>query len=213
VRFRRRPRNQNKDARDEADLLCRARALEEEALTQIYQQYHDDLYRYVYNRLGNTQLAQDLASEVFRRFLKALHGGKGPTRQVGSWLYRVAHNLIVDELRRRKYRNHQSLDEVLDETLSDAGQNLDEMVGHVIVRSRVGQALLELTADQREVLMLKFLEGKDNAQIAEILGKTVGAVKALQHRGLETLRQQLGVEEERVPVPSTPRPAVVLARS
>ena len=182
---------QGDPSRDETDLLRRARAFDEGALTCVYQTYHRAIYRYVYHHLGDAQTAQDLTSEVFRRFLKALRSGSGPTRQLKAWLYRVAHNLIVDELRRRTRRNHLTLDETLAGTSKDTGQSPEELAGSTIAIARVRDALLQLTRDQRQVIVLKFLEGMSNAQVAEITGKTVGAVKALQHRGLDTLRQQL----------------------
>jgi RNA polymerase sigma-70 factor (ECF subfamily) len=110
---------------------------------------------------------------------------------LSAWLYRVAHNLIVDELRRRKHRDHESLDGVLGDTLGDNAESLDSLAGNAIAMERVRCALLELTADQRQVIIFKFLEGMSNAQVAEVTGKTVGAVKALQHRALDALRTQL----------------------
>jgi RNA polymerase sigma-70 factor (ECF subfamily) len=160
---------------DEVKLLKRARKLDQDALTRIYQNYHDAIYRYVYHHLGNAQTAEDLTSDVFRHFLQALRNGGGPTRQLKAWLYRVAHNLIVDELRRRKHRNHQSLDETLGDTLRDDALGLDRLVGDAIAVERVRRA-----------------EG------AEITGRTVGAVKSLQHRGLDALRAQLAAPAPRL---------------
>jgi RNA polymerase sigma factor (sigma-70 family) len=136
--------SKDKKQPDEAKLLKRAQKLDQEALTCIYQNYRDAIYRYVYHHLGNAQTAEDLTSDVFRRFLQALRNGGGPNRQLKAWLYRVAHNLIVDELRRRKHRNHKSLDETLDDTLRDDAVGLDRLVGDAIaerVRYRWTDAL------------------------------------------------------------------------
>jgi RNA polymerase sigma-70 factor (ECF subfamily) len=141
-------------------------------------------------------LAEDLASDVFRRFLQALRKGDGPTRQVSAWLYRVAHNLIVDELRRRKHRDHKSLDDTFGDTLRDKADSLEHVAGNTVAMERVRSALLKLTEDQRQIVVLRFLEGMSNAEVATITGKTVGAVKALQHRGLGALRAQLVVPPE-----------------
>ncbi len=187
---------------DESQLLKRARDLNEEALTWIYQNYHDAIYRYVYHHLGQPQTAQDVTSDVFRRFLQALRNGGGPTRQFSAWLYRVAHNLIVDELRRQKHRNHESLDGTLGDVLRADTESLDELVGKTVTAERVRHALLALTEEQRQVVVLKFLQGMSNAEVAKITGKTVGAVKALQHRGLHTLRAQLVAPETPAPVGS-----------
>ncbi len=184
-------KDKSKKQASEAKLLKQARAFDQEALTQVYQSYHAAIYRYIYHHLGDAQTAQDLASDVFRRFLQALRNGGGPTRQLKAWLYRVAHNLIVDELRRRKHRDHRSLDDMPGDALRDGAFNLDNLVGDAIAMERVRHALLTLTEEQRQVVVLKFLEGMSNAEVAEITGKTIGAVKALQHRALDALRAQL----------------------
>jgi len=188
-----------KDARhpDEDKLLERARKFDQEALTWIYTHYHDAIKRYCYHHLGHNQTAEDLTADVFRRFLQALRKGGGPTRQLSAWLYRVAHNLIVDELRRRQYRDHASLEEgILEDTLVDRNaEGPDALAGRSLRADHVREALLELTDEQRQVIILKFLEGLSNAEVAEITGKTVGAVKALQHRGLEALRDQMAFLE------------------
>jgi RNA polymerase sigma-70 factor (ECF subfamily) len=176
---------------DEARLLRRARALDQDALAWVYQNYHSAIYRYVYHHLGVAQTAEDLTSEVFRRFLQALRNGGGPTRQLRAWLYRVAHNLIVDHVRRGKHRNHEPLDGTLGETLADSAEGPERLAARTIVMEHVRGAMLELTEEQRQVVILKFLEGMSNAEVSALTGKTVGAVKALQHRGLETLRAQL----------------------
>ena len=181
---------------DEAELLKRVRKFDQEALTWVYQTYHDAIYRYIFHHVGGAQVAEDLASDVFRRFLRALRKGGGPTRQLSAWLYRVAHNLIVDEIRRREHRDHESLDEALGDVLSDGADSLESLIGDTLAVERVREVLLELTEEQRQVIVLKFLEGMDNAEVAEIIGKSVGAVKALQHRGLDALRIQLVTPQE-----------------
>ncbi len=190
--------DKGKKQASEAKLLKRAREFDQTALTQVYTRYHAAIYRYIYHHLGDVQTAQDLASDVFRRFLQALRNGGGPTRQLQAWLYRVAHNLIVDELRRRKHRDHKSLDDMPGDVLRDGAFSLDNLVGNAIAMERVRHALLALTDEQRQVVVLKFLEGMSNAETAEITGKTIGAVKALQHRALDALRAQLAAQSPAV---------------
>jgi RNA polymerase sigma-70 factor (ECF subfamily) len=190
----------NPNQPDEVKLLERARQFDEEALAWIYETYHDAIYRYIYRHLGHVQTAQDLASDVFRRFLQALRNGGGPTQQLSAWLYRVAHNLFVDELRRRKYRDHQALDSVTGDVLEDADADPDNLIWTATTRGEVRGALLDLTEEQRQVIVLKFLQGLSNAEVADIMDKTVGAVKALQHRGITALREQLATSQEPEPV-------------
>jgi RNA polymerase sigma-70 factor (ECF subfamily) len=185
-------KNDDRVHRDEMNVLQKAHRFDQEALAWIYQTYHTTVYRYIYHHLSDAQTTQDLASEVFRRFLQALRDGGGPSRQLRAWLYRVAHNLIVDELRRRAHRDHASLDEAPAEMLGDPGRSPEELAGSAVTSARVREALLLLTPEQRQVIVLKFLEGLSNAEVAAITGKTISAIKALQHRGLGTLRQRLG---------------------
>jgi len=172
---------------DEQELLRLARVLDESALTTIFTTYYQPLYRYIYHHIGHAATAEELAADVFTRFLEQIRAKRGPDRHLKAWLYRVAHNLVVDELRRRKHRDHDELDERI---VADERDVAEET--HLAIQSeRARAALALLTANQRAVIVLKFLEGLDNAEIARILKLPVGAVKALQHRGLVALRRHL----------------------
>jgi RNA polymerase sigma-70 factor (ECF subfamily) len=184
---------------DESELLKQARKYDQDALSWVYQEYHEAIYRYIYHHLGETHTAQDLTGDVFRRFLQALQNGGGPTRQLRAWLYRVAHNLVVDELRRRQHRDHECLDDTQGDLLRSDTEHLDELASKAIATERVRCALATLTEEQHQVVVLKFLEGMSNAEVAEITGKTVGAVKALQHRALYTLRAELAASDTPAP--------------
>jgi RNA polymerase sigma-70 factor (ECF subfamily) len=171
----------------EQALLQRAQALEERALTEIFDTYYLPLYRYIYHHVGHVATAEDLTAEVFHRLLAKLHAGRGPRKRLKPWLFRVAHSIVVDEARRQMHRNHQSLDERLP---ADAPP-VDEQAQQSILSAEARRALRELTPKQRSVIVLKFLFGMDNAEVAQILTLPVGAVKALQHRGLAALRRKL----------------------
>lgn len=154
-------------------------------LAAIYDYYQPLLYRYIYRRVGDVDVALDLTGDVFRRLLQAIDQGAGPDENVRAWLYRTGHNIVVDHYRRQQHRQHLPLkDEVLsapEDPARTAEQHLDA--------ERVRHALQRLTPEQQQVLTLKFLEGLDNDEVAEILDRTVGSVKALQHRGLAALRR------------------------
>jgi RNA polymerase sigma factor (sigma-70 family) len=98
---------------------------------------------------------------------------------------------MLTRVRARKHRDHESLDAAPGDALRDETFSLDNLVGNAIAMERVRYALLALNEEQRQVVVLKFLEGMSNAEAAEITGKTIGAVKALQHRALDALRAQL----------------------
>jgi RNA polymerase sigma-70 factor (ECF subfamily) len=176
--------------------LKRARAFDRQALADIYDAYHQPLYRYVYRQVGDVETARDLTSEVFQRFLHALQNGGGPNRHLSGWLYRTAHNTVVDHHRRQQHRQHLPLYE----ELVDADDNPAEIAERRISTAKVRAALGRLTPDQQQVIVLRFLEGLSSAEVATLLDKPVGAVKSLQHRALAALQRHLALEEEKVPL-------------
>ena len=181
----------------EQTLLQRARALEGAALAEVFDAYYVPLYRYIYYHVGHRETAEDLAAEVFERLLAQLHEGGGPQVHLKPWLFRVAHNIVVDDARRQVHRKHQPLDAHLPANVPP----VDEQAHQAILSAEVRQALQRLTPKQRSVIILKFLLGMDNAEVAHALTLPVGSVKSLQHRGLAALRRNLsrkawGVEGE-----------------
>lgn len=178
----------------ESSLLERAKRFDEQALTEIYDRYSNDIYRYAVRLLSDQDLAEECVAETFSRFLMALRGGGGPRTYLRAYLYRVAHNWITDYYRRRPLPELP----LNPEMHGDAGQNPHQSLTEKLEREEVRAALFRLTADQRQVIMLKYLEGWKNEEIALALNKRVGAVKALQHRALNTLRRLLINQEKDV---------------
>jgi len=168
----------------EQELLTKAGQFDTRALTEIYDLYSPRLYRYAMRLLGDDCAAEDCVSETFSRFLKALQAGKGPRDYLQAYLFRTAHNLVVDHYRR------QPLVEELDDDLPQA-ETTEGVAEEDMRQSRVRAALLKLTEDQQQVVSLKFLEGWENEEIAHALHKPVGAVKSLQHRALAQLQKFL----------------------
>jgi RNA polymerase sigma-70 factor (ECF subfamily) len=173
---------------EEQDLLRGARALEEAALGEVFDIYYPVLYRYVYHHIHHRESAEDLTAEVFTRMLEQLAKGCGPERHLRAWLYRVAYHVVVDHSRRQVHRDH----DCLDERTAFAQVDLERDAERSLLRDRARWALEQLTIDQRAVLILKYLEGYGNREVAEMMGTTIGAIKALQHRGLEAMRRCLG---------------------
>jgi RNA polymerase sigma-70 factor (ECF subfamily) len=172
--------------------LERARALDEEALAAIYDDFHPAIYRYVYRQVGDVEAARDLTADVFDRMLRAFSLGGGPERHLSAWLYRTAHNLVVDFYRRRSYRLH----EPLEENLADDETDLVETAHIRLQTDRLRAAVSGLSPDQKQVILLKFLEGWSNQEVAKALDKSIGAVKSLQHRALAALQRQMSSAEE-----------------
>ncbi len=156
-------------------------------LRTIYDSNAPRIFRYIYHRLGDQALAEDLTSEVFVRFLHA----RVTPDNVTAFLYRMAHNLIVDYLRRHKPVLP------LDESVpAEQGDPL-RLAEIEMERVRIRRVLARLTPDQQQVIVLKFLEGLSNEEISDILGKDAGAVKSLQHRALAALRVLLSQDMPR----------------
>jgi len=169
------------------ELLQRAQNHEMLALAEIYDRWSPALYRYAMRLLGEAGLAEECVAETFNRFLVALKQGSGPRDYLQAYLYRIAHNWITDH-----YRRNTPLTVPLDPGLqADAEAEPPRQVMQEIEHQQVRAALSYLTPDQRQVIMLKYVEQWDNEAIARTLGKPVGAIKALQHRALESLRQIL----------------------
>ena len=179
----------------EPDLLQRAREFDSYALAEIYDTYSPALYRYAMRLLGDVDLAEECVSETFTRFLHALKRRRGPKNHLQAYLYRVAHNWITDQYR-KKTLPAVSIEE---EIAFPSGENTEEAAMQNLQGARVRQALRRLTPDQRQVIVLKYLENWQNAEIAEALGKPVGAVKSLQHRALAALKRILLEDEPHAP--------------
>jgi RNA polymerase sigma-70 factor (ECF subfamily) len=173
--------------------LGRARAFDRAAIAGIYDDYHEAIYRYCYRQVSDVEIARDLSADVFRRFLQALKRGNGPADNVRAWLFRTAHNVVIDHYRLRQHRQHLVLEDhwiVADEdTVSMADRHLNA--------DRVRQAMICLTPEQHQVIALKFLAGLSNQEVASIMNKPTGAVKSLQHRALAALRRHLTPAKEK----------------
>lgn len=175
----------------EHELLERARRFDLTALGIIYDQYSPALYRYAARLLGNADAAEECVAEVFSRFLHALKNGGGPREHLQAYLYRIAHNWITDQWRRAPPVTSLASD-ALDESHADPEQTL----GRAWEQARVRAALAQLTPEQRQVIVLKFVEELDNAEIAAALNKPIGAIKSLQHRALAALRRALAAQKD-----------------
>ena len=173
---------------EEQRLLQFAAQLNTQALAEIYDSYSPGIYRYAMRLLGDTSVAEDCVAETFTRFLKALQERRGPRDHLQAYLYRVAHNWVVDF-----YREHQDaspLTEVLDETLR-SDEFPEEEVTKRIRQKQIRDAIRHLTPNQQKVIALKYLEDWSNEEIAQVLHKSVGAIKSIQHHALVNLQKLL----------------------
>ena len=177
--------------RREEELIRRAQEFDQEALDYLYQLFYPKLYNYAYLQLGDVHQAEDLASEVLLRVLESLKGYRFRGVPLAAWVFRIARNYLIDLHRRRQRRPQVELYEGIPNT-HDGPQAAAE---RAIAQDELRLALTRLTEEQREVIILKFVEGMDNASVARVLGRSQGAVKSLQHRALVSLRKILSSEE------------------
>ena len=179
-------------AKNQSRLLKRARRFDQQALSEIYDRYSGPLFDYAVRRVGSPQLAEDLVAETFQRFLEALQKGGGPEEYLQAYLYRITHNLITDHYRREPPPPLQ-LDE---ERLHQKERGPKEIVADRFQAEKLRRALQLLTPGQQQVIVLKYLQGFSNQEVAQTMEKSVGAIKAQAHRGLASLERILLEEED-----------------
>lgn len=174
---------------NEQELLKLASHLQTAALAEIYDNYSPGLFRYAVRLLDDTDLAEDCVAETFARFLKSLQNGRGPRDHLQAYLYRIAHNWIVD-----LYRDHEQTC-ALSEAL-ECKEVTEEAAAKQIRQKLVRKAIRHLTPDQQKVIALKYLEDWNNQEIARMLQKPIGAIKSIQHRALVSLQKLLTEKED-----------------
>ena len=174
---------------DDAVVLMKAFEYDGEALSAIYDQYEVRIYTYIYRRIGDQTLAEDLTGQVFLKMLEAIRNRKAWHSSFSGWLYRIAHNVVIDFYRQRDHQQHVSLEDKLAlPALDDDPVEATELKLDV---ERLRNAMGRLTSEQAEVLSLRFLEGYSISEVAEMMNKTEGSIKALQYRAVASLRQLL----------------------
>jgi RNA polymerase sigma-70 factor (ECF subfamily) len=194
-----------------ADLVA-ARRREPAAVSRIYTAYAPALFRFFMAAVGDRHQAEDLTGTAFVSAIEGLPRFYGPIEALGGWLFRIARHDLYDHRRRQARARIEPLEDHLPEAAAAAGAaDPEELAITRLEGSRVLAAMRELSPDQREVLLLRMAAGLTAPEVAETLGKTTGAVKALQHRGLASLARVLdGLrsphETQKHPYPS-PDPA------
>ena len=158
----------------------------------MYRRHVDAVFRYVYYRVGERQAAEDLVGDVFVRALEGLSAFQDTGRPFEAWLYRIAHARVVDYYRRQAVRRGASLDERL--AANGDASDLSQWVAQRDDVRRIWDALRHLTDDQQQVISLRFIAGFSTAEVARVMDKNEGAIRALQYRALASLRRLLEIE-------------------
>jgi len=164
-----------------------ARRHKESKLAGLYEEYYDKIARYAYVRIGNRTEAEDIAGEVFLKALESLESYKERGIPMQAWLFKIAHNLVVDHL--RKTTKHKTVP--IDTVQVEANTNSVALAEKNIEFERVNKAMEQLTQEQREVLGLRFFSGLTSKEAGSILNKSDGAVREMQRAAVEKLRRLL----------------------
>ncbi|UCH43025.1 MAG: sigma-70 family RNA polymerase sigma factor [Dehalococcoidales bacterium] len=159
----------------------------EDALAGLYNEYYDKIARYIYVRMGNRAEAEDMAGEVFLKALESLGSYKERGVPMQAWLFRIAHNLVVDYLRRSSRRGIILVDDVEVE----AETNPQEIAETNIEMARVSEAMTELTPAQKQVIELRFFGGLTSEEAGKVMNKSSGAVREMQSAAIKRLRELL----------------------
>lgn len=174
--------------REQRQLIKRAKECDSSAFASLYEHYYEDIYHYIYYRTPTTSVAEDLTAEVFLKVLESIDSFTFRGIPLSAWLFRIARSVVADYFRQEP----KQVEVPLTEGMLPPEAGADETFERELDQKQLGRALDNLTEDQREVIILKFVEGLSNSEVAQILEKSEGAIKSLQHRALNSLNRVWG---------------------
>ncbi len=170
------------------DIISRAQRGNPDACGELYQRYYQDIYRYLFYRTSNPQIAEDLTGEVFLKMVQALPRYQIKAVPFRAWLFQIARNLAIDHYRRTQSHPHQDLDE----TLASQDPDIHTTVEGRLTSDNLRDFLEKIEESQRDVLLLRFIEDLSLSDTAAVLHKSEDAIKGLQRRALLALRALFG---------------------
>jgi RNA polymerase sigma-70 factor (ECF subfamily) len=169
-------------------LVARAQAGDRDALEELYLLHFDRIYSYLHMSVGNRHDAEDLTTQTFLKMLESIGRFRWQSAPFSAWLFRIAHNLAMDHFRaNRRWQPEEEVPEPPGSEQASAEEDALQSIG----RQSMLELIEKLSAEQQQVLTLKFVFNFPNGEVATILGKTEGAVKSLQHRALASLQKQI----------------------
>lgn len=174
---------------NEREIICRAQQ-NPCSFAPLYDHYFPKIYNYIYHRVQNAQLTEDLVAETFYKAIANIHKFRwqGEGYSFAGWLYTIARNQVIDQFRRQEPL---LLDEGGWDHITPGSGNPEEKVLQKVTRDELLRAIQTLSPNQQDALLLRFLEGLKIKEIAQVLEKKEGAIKALLFRGLKNLRKKL----------------------
>jgi RNA polymerase sigma-70 factor (ECF subfamily) len=161
------------------------RRRKEELLARLYDEHYDKIARYISIRIGHQAEAEDLAGEVFLKALESLDSYQERGAPMQAWLFKIAHNLLVDYVRKVSKQKTIPIDTL---EISD-GVTMEEIVERQLQSEKLSQVMKQLTPAQREVIGLRFFAGLTSTEVGEILGKSSSAVREMQSAAVKSLRK------------------------
>ena len=175
--------------RTDFQLLNAAKAGNQDALAQIFDLYAAALYRYALRSGCDPEMADDIVGDAFAKFIAEISSGKGPIVNLRSYLYRIAYHLIIDHKSSSRRSTPSGAAHSIEDYLHSSPPSLKE---REMLEFALRAIQNDLTEDQQQVIVLRFLEDFSLKEIAEILGKEFGNIKVIQNRALAKLRKDLG---------------------
>jgi RNA polymerase sigma-70 factor (ECF subfamily) len=177
---------------NDSALIARAKE-DAEAFGLLYERYVGNIYNYVYYRTGNHHDAEDLTARTFYRALKHIPRYVDRGVPFSAWLYRIAHNVVANWYRDRNRRKIIPLDNLV--MMTHRGEEPAAVAEERSDQELLLQAVRRLPPERQQLLILKFVEQMSNAEIAQVMKRTEGAIKSLYHRTLVALREDLAGEQ------------------
>jgi RNA polymerase sigma-70 factor (ECF subfamily) len=174
---------------DDYTVVEAAKLGDQEALGRLYEHYFPRVYRYVANRLANTEDAEDVTEEIFLRIIDNLGGFTWRGLPFGAWVFRIARNEVVSHVRRTKSRG---ISVEISDAIPDDGRDAHLDVENELTFAVIRKAMESLPEAQRQVVTLRFVSGLSVAETAQSLKKTENNVKVLQHKAIAKLQQMVG---------------------
>jgi len=177
---------------EEQSLVLQAQKCNQEAFAKLYEQNFDKIYRYISLKVGNNTEAEDMTQQVFIKALQSISSYKWKDVPFYAWLFRIAHNQVIDYYRKQSRQSTTPLYEYMAVTNYSPEKAIEDKsdIERLLIASK------KLTAGQQEVITLRFAGELPIAEVARIMGKTQGAIKALQHSAIAALRKLMTVEED-----------------
>lgn len=172
---------------EERELVQRAVRHDTEAFARLYDRFVDKIFKYIYYKVRTTSQAEEMTAQVFLKAWEKIGHYRWTERPFAAWLYRIAHNLVVDY-----FRTHHQAVSLEDISLSDdSADDVDDLAFKHLDAEMIREAIGKLTDEQQQVIIFKFLEGYETEEIAKFMEKEPGAVRALQHRALVALQKMV----------------------